>query len=131
MRRVCVATGELAETLDTTEKIKGVPGGLATGTTLISFGQDSFCSFGLEQAQNSAISRPAELKIRSALNKLIERSRQRKLIFNETTHLHWTRKPIEHDPFDLLATADENAVAALLKFSRASQRPTTFDTNAY
>ena len=131
VRRVCVATGELAETLDTTEKIKGVPGGLATGTTLISFGQDSFCSFGLEQAQNSAISRPAELKIRSALNKLIERSRQRKLIFNETAHLHWTRKPIEHDPFDLLATADENAVAALLKFSRAGQRPTTFDTNAY
>ena len=74
-RRVCIATGSMAETLDTTEKIKGVPGGLATGTNLISFDKDSFCSFGLEQAQNAALSASAELKIRSALNILIEKSR--------------------------------------------------------
>jgi CRISPR-associated protein Csd1 len=118
-----LATGELAETLDTTEKIKGVPGGLATGTNLISFDKDSFCSFGLEQAQNAALSAPAELKIRAALNGLIEKSRGQKLVFNDTAHLHWTRLPIKDDPIDLLASADENAVAALLKSIQSGQPP--------
>jgi len=130
-KRICVATGEFTETLDTTEKIKGIPGGLATGTNLISFDKDSFCSFGLEQAQNAALSAPAELKIRSSLNQLIKKSREQKLVFNDTVHLHWTRKPVEHDPFDLLATADENAVAALLKSIQAGQPPAAFDANAY
>jgi CRISPR-associated protein Csd1 len=126
-RRVCVATGDLAETLDTTEKIRGVPGGLATGTNLISFDKDSFCSFGLEQAQNAALSAPAELKIRSALNELVASG----LRIQDTVHLHWTRKPIEYDPFDLLATADEKAVAALLSSVRSGQQPIAFDANAY
>lgn len=130
-RRVCVATGELAETLDTTEKIKGVPGGLATGTNLISFDKDSFCSFGLEQAQNAALSAPAELKIRSALNRLIENSREQRLVFNNTVHLHWTRQPLDYDPVDILANADETAVASLLKSVHAGQAPAHFDDNGY
>jgi len=129
--RICLATGELSETLDTTEKIKGVPGGLATGTNLISFDKDSFCSFGLAQAQNAALSAPAELKIRAALNGLIEKSRAQKLVFNETAHLHWTRKPIEYDPIDLLATADENAIAALWRAIQTSQQPGALEANAY
>jgi len=126
-RRICLATGDLAETLNTTEKIKGVPGGLATGTNLISFDKDSFCSFGLEQAQNAALSAPAELKIRSALNKLIASG----LRIQETIHLHWTRKPVVQDPFDLLASADEKAVATLLKSVKSGQQPAAFDANAY
>jgi CRISPR-associated protein Csd1 len=129
--RVCVATGKLADTLNTTEKIKGVPGGLATGTNLISFDKDSFCSFGLEQAQNAALTAPAELKIRSALNNLIERSRSQKLVFNNTVHLHWTRQPLDYDPFDILANADEKAVVSLLKSVHAGQTPADFDDNAY
>lgn len=129
--RICVATGQLTETLDTTEKIKGVPGGLATGTNLISFDKDSFCSYGLEQAQNAALSAPAELKLRASLNRLIEKSREQKLVFNDTAHLHWTRLPIEDDPIDLLATADENAVASLLKSIQSGQPPAAMDANAY
>jgi CRISPR-associated protein Csd1 len=126
-RRICIATGEMAETLDTTEKIRGVPGGLATGTNLISFDKDSFCSFGLEQAQNAALSAPAELKIRSALNELIATG----LRIQDAVHLHWTRKPVEQDPFDLLATADEKAVAMLLNSVKSGQLPAGFDANAY
>jgi len=126
-RRICIASGELAETLDTTEKIRGVPGGLATGTNLISFDKDSFCSFGLEQAQNAALSVAAELNIRSGLNKLIADGFR----IQETVYLHWTRKPIEQDPFDLLASGDENAVAALLTSIRAGRPPVAVDTNAY
>lgn len=129
--RVCVATGALGQTLDTTEKIKGVPGGLATGTNLISFDKDSFCSFGLEQAQNAALSAPAELKIRSALNVLIAKSRGQGLVFNNTVHVHWTRQPVEKDIFDLLVGADENAVESLLKSVKNGQPPIGIDSNAY
>ena len=130
-RRICIATGELADTLDTTEKIKGVPGGLPIGTNLISFDKDSFCSFGLEQAQNAALSASAELKIRSALNTLIGKSRSQGLVFNDTIHLHWTRKPVEHDPFDLLTTADAEAISALLKSVKEGRRYVDLDANAY
>ncbi|MGA3182221.1 MAG: type I-C CRISPR-associated protein Cas8c/Csd1 [Verrucomicrobiota bacterium] len=130
-RRICVATGDLAETLDTTEKIKGVPGGLATGTNLISFDKDSFCSFGLDQAQNAALSAPAELKIRSALNKLIEISRGQGLVFNTTIHLHWTRKPVAFDPMDILAAPDENGVQALIESVRQGRQILGLDANAY
>ena len=133
--RICIATGELAETLDTTEKIKGVPGGLAIGTNLISFDKDSFCSFGLEQAQNAALSAEAELKVRSALNTIIGKSRSQGLVFNDTVHLHWTRKPVEHDPFDLLTTADPEAVAALIKSVQEGRKYLGFEeedkANAY
>ncbi len=114
-QRVCIATGELVETLDTTEKITGVPGGLAMGTNLISFDKDAFCSYGLDQAQNAALSAPAELKIRSALNTLIQRSRAERLVFNDTIHLHWTRNEMPTpDPMDDIITADPEAIASLL-----------------
>ena len=113
-QRVCIATGELTETLDTTEKITGVPGGLAMGTNLISFDKDAFCSYGLKQAQNGALSALAELKIRSALNTLIQRSKAR-LVFNDTIHLHWTREEMPvPDPMDNIISANPEAIASLL-----------------
>ncbi len=131
VRRVCIATSTLTDALDNTEKIKGVPGGLKVGTRLISFANACYCSFGLAKAQNSALSASAELKIRSALNKLIARSREKSHYFNETMYVHWTQKPIRQDPFDLLANADKNAVAALLKIGQAAWRFPVFDDNAY
>jgi CRISPR-associated protein Csd1 len=130
-QRVCLATGQLTETLDTTEKIKGVPGGLATGTNLISFDKDSFCSFGLEQAQNAALSAPAELKVRSSLSRLIEISRGQRLVFNETIHLHWSRLPIEFDPLDPLVSGDPQAIERLFSSVHRGQQIVGLEANAY
>lgn len=129
--RICIATGESAPTLDTTEKIKGVPGGLAQGTNLISFDKSSFCSFGLEQAQNAPLSAAAELKIRTALNTLVQHARDQRLVFNETVYLHWTRELIDVDPLALLTTADPDGVAHLLQSIRQGQRQVGLDANAY
>ncbi len=129
--RVCIATGELAPTLDTTEKIKGIPGGLAQGTNLISFDKSSFCSFGLEQAQNAPLAPVAELKIRTALNTLVQHSRDQRLVFNETVYLHWSREPIDNDPLNLLTTAEPDAVRHLLDSIRGGERQVGIDANAY
>lgn len=129
--RVCIATGELAPTLDTTEKIKGIPGGLAQGTNLISFDKSSFCSFGLTQAQNAPLSPEAELKIRTALNALVQHARDQHLVFNETVYLHWSREAIDNDPLNLLTTADPDAVRHLLDSIRSGTRQIGLDPNAY
>lgn len=127
-KRICLATGKLAETLDTTEKIKGLPPpGLAMGTNLISFDKAAFSSFNLDQAQNAPISAEAELKMRSALNRLIERG----LPLNETIHIHWTREKNDDDPLDHIATADETAVRNLLEAPRTGIRQTSLDQHAY
>lgn len=131
-QRVCIATGELAETLDTTEKITGVPGGLAMGTNLISFDKDAFCSYGLEQAQNAALSAPAELKMRSALNALIRKSKDQRLVFNDTVHLHWTRDEMNAaDPMDDLFAADPEAIASLLRSVQNGSPYLGLDANRY
>lgn len=125
--RVCVASGQLTETLDTTEKIKGVPGGLATGTNLISFDKDSFTSYGLEQAQNAGISPDSELKFRSALNTLIPLG----LRINDTVHLHWTRDPAPTDLFALLTSAEEAEIRNLLSAPQTGIAPASVESNAY
>lgn len=116
-KRFCLATGELTEPVSTTEKIKGVPGGLAVGTNLISFDKASFTSFGLQQGENASISATVELKVRSALNDLIQRGLRQ----NDIVHLHWTRKKDDFDPFDLLETADELDVRNLIDAPRTGQ----------
>ncbi len=126
-RRVCLVTGVLTETLDTTEKIRGVPGGLAMGTNLVSFDKDSFTSYGLEQAQNAAVSADAELKFRSAFAKLIPAG----VRFGDVVHLHWTREPVPTDVFALIDSADEAGVRNLLTAPRTGQAPTGLQCNAY
>lgn len=126
-KRICIATGDFGEVLDTTEKIKGVPGGLATGTNLISFDKDAFCSYGLEQAQNAAVSPIAELKIRSALATLISKG----LRIQDAVFIHWTREAVAQDPLDLLASAQEEEVAELIKSIKAGHRSPELDCNLY
>lgn len=126
---VCLATGRFGAVCRTAGFIKL----LGEDTKLISFNKEcpAFESFGLSQAANAPISTDAEEKFRSALNALIAKSREQKLTFNDTAHLHWTRLPIKDDPIDLLASADENAVAALLKSIQSGQPPVELGTNNY
>jgi CRISPR-associated protein Csd1 len=128
-KSVCLATGRFGSVCRTTGFIKL----LGEDTKLISFNKEcpAFESLGLSQAANAPISSDSEVKSRAALNTLIEKSREQKLTFNDTAHLHWTRRPIEEDPIDLLANANENAVAELLKSVRSGQQPVELETNNY
>ncbi|NJL73134.1 MAG: type I-C CRISPR-associated protein Cas8c/Csd1 [Candidatus Competibacteraceae bacterium] len=78
-KMICLATGELVEPALTHPKIEGLSdvGGLATGDALVSFKQDSFCSFGLEQAQNCVVSEETAADYRAALNHLIRNQSER------------------------------------------------------
>lgn len=126
-QQICLVTGELAQTIETTEKVKGVGG---QDTNLISANEKAFQSFGLEQARNSPISPRAEKLTRAALNELISKA----LRFGEKQtvyHLHWTHEPVSTDVFALLESADEASVRNLLSAPRTGHAPTALQANAY
>jgi CRISPR-associated protein Csd1 len=128
-KSVCLATGHFGSVCRTTGFIKL----LGEDTKLISFNKEcpAFESHGLSQAANAPISADAEVKFRASLNALIEKSNAQRLVFNDTIHLHWTRKPIADDPIDLLAGADPDAVASLLKSVKSGQISDFIDANTY
>ncbi len=104
-RMLCLATGELVEPAATHFKIEGLSdvGGLAMGDALISFKQDSFRSYGLEQSANAAMSEEAASTYRAALNQLL-REHSRKLAGVKIVHWFAGEELVapQDDPFEML-----------------------------
>jgi CRISPR-associated protein Csd1 len=126
---VCLATGKLGPICRTTGFIKG----LKEDTKLISFNKEcpAFESFDLQQAANAAVSADAELKFRSALDFLINKSREQKLGCSGVYYVHWTRQDQPFDPTNLLADADTEAIAHLLTSAKEGRRYLFDDADAY
>ncbi len=95
---LCLLSGELVIPASTHGKIEGLSnvGGLAMGDALASFKQPSFCSYGLEQAANAAMSERMVETYRASLNRLIrDQSRSRKMA--ETRIVYWYTERVEPD----------------------------------
>lgn len=84
----CAVTGETEPIARIHSKIKGVYGGLATGSVLIGFNNDSENSYGNEQSYNSNISETAMKKYTEALNFLLSSNRH-KAMLDEMTIVFW------------------------------------------
>ena len=125
---VCLATGNFGAICRTTGFIKG----LTEDTKLISCNKQcpAFESYGLEQAANAPISSAAEEKIRSALDELIQRSRDHRLEFNGTFYLHWTKEDV-YDPTDLLVQPNPQEIANLLQSVERGSRYVVDNPSAY
>lgn len=84
----CAVTGENAPIARIHGKIKGVYGGLATGSVLIGFNNNSESSYGNEQSYNSNISEKAMKKYTEALNFLLSSSAH-KIFLDGMTIVFW------------------------------------------
>lgn len=84
----CAITGQKEPIARIHSKIKGVYGGLATGSVLIGFNNDSENSYGNEQSYNSNISETAMKKYTEALNFLLSNSKH-KAMLDEMTIVFW------------------------------------------
>lgn len=84
----CAITGEEGEIARIHGKIKGVFGGLATGSVLIGFNNPSENSYGNEQSYNSSISQRAMQKYTEALNKLLA-DKKHKALLDDVTVVFW------------------------------------------
>jgi CRISPR-associated protein Csd1 len=97
---VCQITGNV-EPLPTSHAIKlsGVPGGLATGVSLISFDKAAFESYGLDGAANAAIGyvgadgylRALKALLSNTLPSAAARGDKTNLRIGGTAYLYWTR----------------------------------------
>lgn len=84
----CAVSGEEAEIARIHNKIKGVYGGLATGSVLIGFNNPSENSYGNEQSYNSNISMSVMKKYTDALNFLLGSSKH-KILLDDITIVFW------------------------------------------
>ncbi len=84
----CAVTGLQQPIARIHNKIKGVYGGLATGSVFIGFKNSAACSYGNEQSYNSNISETAMKKYTEALNYLLNSNRHKNLI-DDITIIYW------------------------------------------
>lgn len=84
----CGVSGEQASIARIHNKIKGVYGGLATGSVLIGFKNDSGKSYGNDQAYNSNISEKVMVRYTEALNYLLG-DRSHKASLDDVTFVFW------------------------------------------
>lgn len=93
----CAVTGKKAVPIARIHsKIKGVYGGLATGSVLIGFNNTSENSYGNEQSYNSNISEAVMKKYTEALNYLLSSSKHR-VTMDDMTIVFWAMDRSEND----------------------------------
>jgi len=135
---ICLVTGKPVTPLPTHPKISGLGavGGLAIGSSLISFDKSAFASFGLEQSANAAVSEEAAMRYRAGLNHLIATGeRIRSVIVG-----FWFSKVVDddEDPLAYLFEGDktteadaQNRMRKLLKAIQDGERPDLADCLYY
>ncbi|MBI4801332.1 MAG: type I-C CRISPR-associated protein Cas8c/Csd1 [Elusimicrobia bacterium] len=92
-------------------KIKRVPGGNPSGTSLVANDKAAFQSFGLKDALNAPVSSGNEAKYREALNTLIQKGEH---LPPEAVACFWTRKGTQCDPWAMVKEPGDEDVRALL-----------------
>lgn len=127
----CAVSGEEAVIARIHNKIKGVYGGLPTGSVLVGFNNPSENSYGREQSYNSNISQEVMRKYTEALNFLLGSSNH-KILLDDITIVFWamdTSDTYEDRMLAMLygqsekmnAEETEHMLKALLKSSRKGQ----------
>ena len=130
----CIVTGKAGQPiLDThTIKIMRVPGGRASGASLVSFDKDAFQSYGFKNSQNCPTSQEAADAYCTALNALIA-SEDTSLRIGKTAVLcFWAKETLEAGTrmAQLLNRPNPNLVSAFLKspWSGLKTKPPKTDT---
>lgn len=99
-------------------KLSGIPGGLPTGVSLVSFDKAAFESYSLDGAANASIGYEAAdgyaRAIQALVNEKLTGKPRSKLKIGGTLFLFWTRYPDDSFSLDDLDQPTDESVAALL-----------------
>lgn len=132
----CQITGEygpLARSHAT--KIAGVPGGIASGVSVVSYDKAAFESYGLDGAVNAGISFRAADGYTRALNALLANKvphcPKTCIKIGGVAFLFWTRNPTEEAPWALLESPTPDDVARLLASHGRGQESYGADANDF
>ncbi len=101
-RGVCLVTGETdSEIAVLHAPLKGLRNANTSGAALVSFNLRPFCSYGKTQNYNAPVSKPAAFAYTTALNTLLSKDSQNKIVLGDAeTLVFWAeRRPLQ--TFDL------------------------------
>jgi CRISPR-associated protein Csd1 len=98
----CCVTGEIETIARIHRKIKGIYGGLATGTVLVGVNNPSESSYCLDQSYNSNVSEKAMQKYTETLNYLLREKSHREML-NDITVVFWAAS--KDDKYNDIASA--------------------------
>jgi CRISPR-associated protein Csd1 len=106
-RMRCFVTGRLATPARTHPMISGLGDVGGQGrASLVNFNQPAFCSYGLKQSANAAVSEEAAVAYSAALNHLVKKHSS-KLAGAKVLHWFKERIPAKEDPVAFLCNGDD------------------------
>lgn len=111
----CIVCGDERPVLERLElKVKGVPGGQMSGTSIISFNADAFESYGLSASLNAPTCADCGERFTKAINALLAPDGPNIRLTN-VVYIFWTKEPQSSIPWaSLLNDADPDQVKELL-----------------
>lgn len=117
---ICLVTGSELTIARLHPAIKGVRGAQQAGGSIVSFNQAAFASYGKDQGFNAPVSEAAAFAYTTALNQLLRRGGNQKVIVGDATTVYWAEAatPAEARAAEevggvLFQRADEQATAKL------------------
>ena len=114
----CLVCGENRPVLERLQsKVKGIPGGQTSGTSIISANSDAFESYGLKASQIAPICQECAEAFTLGLNDLLSGDSTRFRTGNGA-FVFWTHEAHEFDFFTMMSTPDSQHVQALLESAR-------------
>jgi CRISPR-associated protein Csd1 len=127
----CLVTGLEGPVVDRLPvKIKGVPGGQTSGTSLVSANAEAFTSYGLKNSLTSPISRLAGERFGKALNHLIS-ERDSRAYVGPMVYVFWTREETPYDWTGFVEQPKPEAVRLLFESVKSGKRPPQIDPNQF
>jgi CRISPR-associated protein Csd1 len=114
----CLVTGEVT-TVEARmpAKVRGIPGGQTSGTSLVSANAKAFEHYGLENSLTSPISRDAAERFTKALNHLIA-TQESRLYVGALIYTFWTREKTAFNPWKLLSAPKPEDIKLLFSSAR-------------
>ena len=114
----CLVCGENRPVLERLQsKVKGIPGGQTSGTSIISANSDAFESYGLRASQVAPICQECAEGFTRGLNDLLSGDSTRFRTGNGA-FVFWTRETHDFDFFTMMSAPDSQQVQALLESAR-------------
>jgi CRISPR-associated protein Csd1 len=129
----CIVCGTQRPVLERLElKVKGVPGGQTSGTSIISFNSDAFESYGLKASLNAPTCGSCGERFTKALNHLLA-SDDTRIRLSDIVYVFWTKEPQADLPFAaLMNQPDPQQVQALYEsVSSGKQGATKLDETPF
>jgi len=127
----CIVCGEQRPVLSRLQgKIKGVPGGQTSGTSVISANAVAFESYGLEASLIAPTCADCGERFTKALNQLLADPSSR-IMLGGSAFIYWTREDIGFDLLALLDKPDPNSIRLLFDSARSGKQSASVDETAF